>query len=325
MIEIDGSYGEGGGQILRVAIALAGILKEDLRVFNIRKGRKNPGLAPQHLTTLRTASKLCDAELIGAKFRSTEVVFKPRELKKVKMNVDIGTAGSITLLLQCLLPMMMVKGGELTITGGTDVKWSPTVDYFSNVFLKALNKKVELKVIRRGLYPVGGGRVQITVEPSEFKRVRILKPLEERIKGVSLCSRLPIHVAERQKRSALEILGDADIEVLNPDAPSPGSSITIWKGYKGACELGEKGRPAEEVGRRCAEILKEELMNSGATDYHLADQLIIYMALGGSSEITTSKISDHTKSAIWVVEKFLDVKFEIERVEDYFLISCSPK
>jgi len=326
MIEIDGSYGEGGGQILRVAVALSAILGEDLRVYNIRKGRKNSGLAPQHLTTLKTAAKLCDAELRGAELRSTEIVLKPGELKRVRMSIDIGTAGSITLLLQCLLPMMMVKGGELRITGGTDVRWSPTVDYFSNVFLRALGveERVEMRVLRRGFYPAGGGMVQIKVEPVKFSPIRIIEPVEEKMRGISICAKLPFHVAERQRRSALEVLGDADIEVLRADAPSPGSSITLWKGYKGACDLGERGRPAEDVGRRCAEMLKEEIESRGAVDCHLADQLIIYMALGGSSEITTSRITNHTRSSIWVVEKFLDANFEIEEEGSFAQISCSP-
>ncbi|MBC7114970.1 MAG: RNA 3'-terminal phosphate cyclase [Archaeoglobi archaeon] len=324
MIEIDGSYGEGGGQILRVAVALSGILGEDIRVYNIRKGRKNPGLAPQHLRTIRTAEKLCNAEVKGAELGSTEIIFKPGEIERVRMSADIGTAGSITLLLQCILPMMMVKGGELTVRGGTDVRWSPTVDYFKNVFLRALSADVHLEVRRRGFYPAGGGEVFVRVEPSEFRALRIIEPLKERIRGISLCGKLPAHVAERQKRSALEVLGDAEIEVLRVDSLSPGSSITLWSGFKGACDLGEKGRPAEDVGRKCAEMLREELSSRGAVDMHLADQLIIYMALGGSSEITTSKITNHTRSSIWVVEKFLDVRFEIEEEERMARITCSP-
>ncbi|MDK2782203.1 MAG: 3-terminal phosphate cyclase [Archaeoglobi archaeon] len=324
MIEIDGSYGEGGGQILRVALALSGILREDVRVYNIRKGRKNPGLAPQHLTTLRTAGEICNAEIEGAELGSTEIVFRPGEIERVRMRVDIGTAGSITLLLQCILPVMMRRGGELIVRGGTDVRWSPTADYFRNVFLRALNTNVHLEIRRRGFYPAGGGEVFVKVEPSEFRPLRISEPLKEKIRGVSVCGKLPLHVAERQKKSALEVLGDAEIEVIRADSLSPGSSITLWSGFKGACDLGEKGRPAEDVGRRCAEMLREELSSRGAVDMHLADQLIIYMALGGASEITTSRITNHTRSSIWVVEKFLDVKFEVEEEEGRARITCFP-
>src|SRR5947209_10299491 len=177
MIEVDGSFGEGGGQVLRTAVALAAVLSKDIHVFNIRAGRAEPGLRPQHMTGVKAAAELCSSELEGLRVGSTEFTFKPGKLRAGTFRFDVGTAGSVTLVLQTLMPIMAFAPGavQLEITGGTDVKWSPPIDYLRLVTLPILKKigyQCDLELIRRGHYPKGGGLVRFSTQgPS------ILQPL----------------------------------------------------------------------------------------------------------------------------------------------------
>ena len=214
MMEIDGSYGEGGGQIVRTAVALAAVTGTSIRVSKIRQGRPKPGLAPQHAQAILALAGICNAKTAGIEPGSSEITFEPGMIKGGSYRVDIGTAGSITLLVQCLLPAMIRADGPITlkVTGGTDVRWSPTMDYFKRVFLPALcefGAQVKVDSMRRGYYPRGGGSVILTVNPGNLKPAH-LKPKEAGIvEGVSHCSNLPEHVARRQADSATAALKDA--------------------------------------------------------------------------------------------------------------------
>lgn len=323
MIEIDGSYGEGGGQIVRTSVALSAVTGKSVLIKKIRQGRPKPGLAAQHAQAIRALGQICNAEIKGAEPGSSEVLFCPQEICGGNRRVEIGTAGSVTLLMQCLLPALLhaEKRTSLHVQGGTDVQWSPSVDYFRNVFLPALSffgGRAGLQLLRRGYYPRGQGEVLLEVEPSHLKPAHIsyepFNPAQNRIMGISHCSNLPQHVAERQAASAIERLQkagyEAEIAQETGRLASTGSGITLWTAGKGASSLGERGLPAEKVGRRAAEEMVRELESPAAVDAHLADQLIPYLALAGGS-FTVSEISLHTKTNIWTAGHFLEAKFEI--------------
>ncbi|MDI6888853.1 MAG: RNA 3'-terminal phosphate cyclase [Methanocellales archaeon] len=325
MLEIDGSYGEGGGQILRTAVALAALTGRETKIKNIRAGRPKPGLAPQHLEAVRCVSSLTDADVRGLTLGSTEVTFAPKGIKGGKHEIDIGTAGSIPLLLQCIMPAATRAENTLflSIKGGTDVRWAPSIDYLRHVFLPAIAKMgydAEVEVVRRGYYPRGRGLVKATIRPSKLRGIVFTPPEEILIKGISHSSRLPEHVALRQATSARQILSgagyDASISAEIKNYESTGSGITLWCDNIGGCAIGERGKPAEEVGREAAEPLLMELSSGASVDVHLADQLIPYMALAeGKSSVTTRELTVHTKTNIWVVEQFLDVEFDVQENE----------
>lgn len=329
MIEIDGSFGEGGGQILRTAVALSAITKKDVRIKNIRQNRPKEGLKPQHLKSIETAALMCDANVKGLFPGSTQICFSPSEIKGFQKDIHIGTAGSIPLLLQSIMPVAAYSSGrtELRITGGTDVAWSPSIDYIEKVTLKALSKmgyKARIDIIERGYYPKGGGTINIVIEPSDLKGHNFDKKAiaKNKVLGVSHCSNLPEHVAKRQADSAISILEEneiiSDIKVETENFLSTGSGITLWSDHKGAVSIGKRGLPAEKVGSHAARFLVDELLSPTSVDIHLADQLIPYLGLAGKGSFTTREISQHCLTNIHVTEQLLDVKFSINKKDEVF-------
>jgi RNA 3'-terminal phosphate cyclase (ATP) len=335
MIEIDGSFGEGGGQIVRTAVALSAVTGKSVHITRIRQGRPKPGLAAQHAQAITSLAGICDARVSGVKPGSSEIVFTPGEIRGGSHMVKIGTAGSVTLLMQCLLPALLRADApsSLRVQGGTDVNWAPTVDYFNNVFLPALSSfgaMVRLEVLQRGYYPRGQGEVLLQVEPAKLKAGHLEDRAYEAhsaVQGVSHCSNLPGHVAARQADSAAQALEQAGyVSRITEQAlrlPSMGSGITLWSGCKGASSLGERGLPAEKVGRRAAEELIIELKCAAAVDMHLADQLIPYLALAGGS-YTVREISLHTRTNIWTAGHFTDAKIQIKEGKGLYRIESVP-
>ena len=325
MIVIDGSYGEGGGQILRTAVALSVITGKAVRITRIRANRSNPGLRPQHLYGIMALKELSGARVRGARVGSTELEFFPGRTGPRHISVPIKTAGSITLVLQALLPAMAFTGGSFEITGGTDVPWSPPVDYLKHVTLFALRRmgvNVEIEVRRRGHYPKGGGLVVGRVEPWEERRPLIALEWEriKRFKGVSHATNLPAHVAERQAKAAEERLRElydvpVQIETEVSRSLGPGSGIAVWAETDmlrlGGDALGKRGKPAEVVGREAADELLEALTTRAAVDRFLGDQLIPFLAFTGG-KIGVAEITSHLVTNVWVVERFLGRVFEIE-------------
>lgn len=329
MIRIDGSFGEGGGQILRSAVALSCLTGRAVEITNIRANRPKPGLAAQHLKGIEAAKLISHAEVEGLRIGSTRVVFKPKSLRGGNFKIDIGTAGSVTLILQTvLLPSLFAElESRFEITGGTDVAWSPPVDYLRNVTLKALTEmgcEVEVKLIKRGYYPKGGGKIEVTVKPSRITGAEFSEQKED-VKGTSHCQNLPEHVAKRQANAALEFLKERGIEAkINTEVTSgfsTGSGITIWSGYKGDGSLGERGKRAEVVGREAAERFYIEYSTPGVFDSHLADQLMPFAAAGrGKTVYTTTKITMHQKSNAYVIEKFLEDVIELDEEKRLYRI-----
>ena len=333
MISIDGSKGEGGGQVLRTSIALSAVTQKPVRIFNIRAKRSNPGLRPQHLNAINSLAELCDAELKNAVVNSMEIEFIPQEIKSGKLDIDIGTAGSITLVLQALMiPAIFAPDKvRIQIRGGTDVRWSPPIDYLRFVTLPILRRfgyKAEIHLMRRGYYPAGGGRVNVEIFP-----VKRLKPINLTERGKILSARGISHahsdlekagVARRQAKSArslifnkLSKLGfyqDIEIKQEYSKALSYGSGITLWieteNSVLGADSLGEKGKSSETVGGEAAQNLIEEIDSKASLDKYMADQIVPYLALAGGS-VLVSEITQHAKTNVDIVNKFgFDVMIE---------------
>jgi len=330
MVEIDGAIGEGGGQILRTACALSTVTKKPCHVFNIRKGRVKPGLATQHLLGIQALAKLSNGKLENDYLGSEEIKFYPEEIKAGDLQMKIETAGSITLVLQTLIPPALFSPNPLKITfdgGATDTFFSPTIDYFQNVFLKILEKisaKVEINILKRGYYPEGGAQIKIIISPFKLKNLNLTERGKLRkILAISGASEFLKNkkVAERQLAGVREVLGKLKLpteeKVEYCDTCCPGSQICLVAEFEntiiGTDNLGKFGKRAEEVGKEAALELLKEQKSQACLDKHLADQILPYLALApGKSQVTVSEITNHCKTNIWVIEKFLEGKFEIK-------------
>jgi len=331
MIELDGSMLEGGGQILRMAVSYSSLLLRPIKVYNIRQGRNDPGLKSQHLKTLEAAAEICNAEVNGLFLGSKEITFYPSEIKGGSYSFNIGTAGSISLFLQCIAPIASYANSEvnLRIVGGTNVRWSPPMHILDNVIWNALRKigfNGNLNVKKHGFYPKGGGIVEVKIRP--IKQLQSLKAdiRQEKmsIKGISLCCNLPRHVAERQRRSASKLLACAgyddsiQIDDIKEEKPfSQGSVICLWVDspgvFIGFSALGEKGKQSEKVGVEAVGGLLRELNSDCCVDFHTADNLILWASLAvGETKFTTSKVSLHTKTAIELARIFTDASIEVK-------------
>jgi RNA 3'-phosphate cyclase len=332
MIEIDGSRGEGGGQILRTALALSAITKKECHISNIRKERVNPGLTQQHLLGAQAMSLLCQGKLEGDFLGSKELRFFPGKIKngRQSFNIKIPSSGSITLLLQGLLPFCLLNESPIILNiegGASDTFFSPTIDYFNHCFLKFLKKmegKIEIEILKKGYYPGGDANLKIKIEPSklkninlsergEFKKIRVFSGASEFLKSKN--------VAERQLAGAKEILGDLKLsfeeKIEYCRTQCPGSQVCIICEFEntiiGTDGLGKLGKRAEDIGKETAlELLREQKSNT-CLDKHMADQILIYLALAErKSSITVSEVTEHCKTNLWVIEKFLKGKFEIK-------------
>ncbi|MCX8170723.1 MAG: RNA 3'-terminal phosphate cyclase [Candidatus Bathyarchaeota archaeon] len=342
MLEIDGSQKSGSGTILRLSVALASILGEPLHIYNIRKKRSEPGLRPQHLESVLTAAKLCNAKVKGAYVGSQELWFEPGEIFGGDLIAEIGTAGSIPMLIMTVLPICAFAKHQVSlriIKGGTDVRHSPTINYMINVYLRILERiglKSQIDVKKYGYYPKGMGEVVLRVQPCrELKPIR----LEEfgeiiNVGGVSVCTFLADRrVAERQAKEAARLLQTRGltpkIQVIN-DFSNPlqrGSSLVLWvetdKGaLLGSDSIGEIGKTSEAVAQEAVTSLLEELNAKATVDIHMADMLVPYVALAkGESVYLTRVISDHLESNIWLAEEILGVKFHIEKLNTLYRVS----
>lgn len=329
MIDIDGAHGEGGGAILRQALGMAVYSGQPIRVFNIRAGREKPGLAPQHLKAVEAVGAVCGARVRGASPGSTEIMFEPGPLRSGTWDFDIGTAGSTTLLLQTvLLPCLCHPGEyEFRLIGGSDVPWSPPADYLNWVTFQALRPfgAAALSVRRRGYYPKGGGRLlaRLACAGGSETLMELVDAGEVKaIRGVSHAAMLfkDRGIAERQADAADHLLtrlgSPVQIDVEYSNSASPGSGITLWTESEdglplGGSALGGPGVPADEVGREAARALMSAMDADAAVDRYLADQLIPFLAVRGGT-LTTSEITSHVRSNIYVAEKILSASFEIE-------------
>jgi RNA 3'-terminal phosphate cyclase (ATP) len=335
IIHIDGSYGEGGGQILRTSLALSCMLGRPVEIINIRKARGKPGFQPQHLAAVKAAAKISHAHIKGAALSSTALRFSPGVIAGGDYFFDVseerGSAGSTSLVLQTvLLPLCFAEyPSTVTVIGGTHVPWSPSFHYLKNVFLPMLSLigvSTELDIVKWGWYPIGGGKVIARIIPGkEFKPVAILDRGEPvRVTGTSAFSNLPRDIGVRQRDRALKMLSqrgiDADIDIVSAPSPSKGTLVFICAEFEnisaGFDALGAIDKRAEEVADEACYSLFEYKDKNGALDPHLADQIIPYAAFArGTSEFTTSRITQHLLTNIWVVKQFLDIDIRMEGKE----------
>lgn len=338
-MEIDASHGEGGGQIVRTAAALAAVTGTEITLDGIRAGRDDPGLKRQHIACIEVLAAMCDADVDGAELGSRSLLFAPGGgIAGGRYEVDIGTAGSTTLLAQAVLPAAVHADDRVQIVahGGTDVAWSPAADYVRAVTLPLLERAAvdaSFAVRRRGFYPEGGGAAVLDVRPGAWEALRVeARGRCERIRGVSAVADLDRTVAERQRRAAAEMLAHADLDVpvdiavVEEDDPrSTGTSIALWAEHVGTVlggsALGEPGKPAEDVGREAARTLLDALDGPGTVDRHAADQLVPYVALLGGRYVAPD-VTTHLETNAWVCRRFdLDVAVEARDGSDGVVVS----
>jgi RNA 3'-terminal phosphate cyclase (ATP) len=340
MIIIDGSYGEGGGQILRSSLALSMITGQAIDIRNIRTGRPKPGLRPQHLTCVKAAASVCRAQLEGAELNSQRLIFIPGRVRPGHYSFAIGTAGSVMLVFQTvLLPLALSKNAsEVTFEGGTHVPWSPCFHYIDLVFrpaVSAMGLSFEMKLEKWGYYPKGGGIVRTRILPSKgFSAFKPAFQREEkvRVKAISATARLPYHVRKRQSAQAKFVLEGREVKVeieeMEGSATCPGSLLFCWISgqgrYGGFTGLGAKGKPAEKVADEAVSGLLAFLYSSAACDKYLSDQMLLPAVLAGEeSHWSTNSISNHLHTNVWVTECFGLGKVELlKKDEKLSLIKC---
>ena len=336
VIEIDGSQGEGGGQILRTAIGLSAVTGKPVKIFNIRKGRPNPGLQAQHLVGIKAVSEMCSGNLKGAALESTEVEFVPGKIKGGDYKFDVGTAGAVTLVLQSLIiPAIHAdRTIKFEIKGGTHVSWSPSFDFFQQIFcryMEMIGIKIDSEILKYGFYPKGGGLVEVSVRPSEPKPLNLAERGEYlRTDIFSTASRELENnkVVERQIKGAEKILKTTYQVPQYVSSSSVGTCVHMHSHYKncilGSSVIGEKNKTAEKVGEEAAINLKKQMDSSGTVDEWMSDQLLPFLALAkGKSGFITSGLTKHAETNIWVIKQFLDVDFKIDCLEGGVKISCS--
>lgn len=332
MVRIDGSRGEGGGQILRTAVSLSAITGKPVEVTNIRAKRQNPGLRPQHMTGIKVIADLFHADVENLKVGAEWIRFAPSDKKFEggSVKVDIGTAGSIPMILMAVVPAVSLSGNslEIEVIGGTDVKASPTIDYVKYVVAEAylsIGIKFLVNVIKRGYYPKGGGIVQSTIEPCRAPgMMELLTTRDMAPKITSVCGQLPRHVAERQISSAMIALEKKGIRCSNYSASietsvSPGSSILIYSAsdfgpFVGGDSIGELGKRAEAVGAEAAERYLESTLAQAPVDPFLADMLVLPLALAkGRSKYRTARATEHLRTNLQVASQIVGCRYSIEQ------------
>ena len=336
MLLIDGSHGEGGGQVLRTSLSLSAITGRPVRIDRIRGGRPEPGLKPQHLTAARAAAAVCGALLEGDELGSQTLCFAPGHPPRAGVyTFDVaeaargGSAGSIGLVLQTVIAPLALAGGPsvVTVRGGTHVAWAPSVFYLDHVYGPALARmgvKLQTELQQWGLYPAGGGEARFDIASPGRPLVPLVAvergPLES-LFGTAVAMNLPAHIAQRMSGRAAKVLADAGaqtrVEPLRVRGRGPGAAIFLAARYEhavaGFSAYGRKGVPSEQVAdAACREWL--DYHRAGApVDQRLADQLMLPLALAaGRSEFVTTHLSQHLRTNAWVVEQFLGVEFRTE-------------
>ena len=339
MLEIDGSRGEGGGQMVRTSVAMATVTSKPTHLTRIRENRPTNGLSKQHCAAVNAVAEMAGSTVEGNSIGSRELIFLPGKEQVYDIQMNIGTAGSVSLVLQAMFLAARNHKKKLTvdISGGTNVMWAPPIDSYQHLLFPLMRKmdiNADVKIIDRGFYPQGGGRVLATLDP-----IKEIKPLDIKtlgdlvgIKAVCFSQRLPDWVTKDMMRScgdALAPVADVEFEIHKTEGDSRGAGIVLVaefeNGMLGSNALTSRGHTADKAGEDAASDLIKE-MNSGATmDVHTADQVLPYMAMAtGKSGFTVSRISRHLLSQMDTLESFLDVKFGVERKENVYKFTVTP-
>ena len=335
MLDIDGNYGEGGGQILRSSLSLSAILNRPIRISGIRSGRKKPGLAPQHLTCVNAVAAIANAEVIGGHLGSQTLTFRPQEISGGDYTFDVAeirpSAGAVSLVFQSIaLPLSFAKvASTVTLRGGTHVPWSPSVHYLREIFIPMAAKfgfQGSIRLNRWGWYPKGGGEAIAQVQPViDWREVDVQHCGQlQAIHATSAGSNLPEHIISRQQKQIKKRLGRFDslvnIKRVKGESIGQGTLVFLKAEFEnvqaGFSALGARGKRAERVADETCEALLGFVKSGAAIEPHLADQLVLPMALApGESRFTTSQITRHLTTNIWLVQQFLPVRFEVNGAE----------
>jgi len=326
MIHIDGSFGEGGGQILRTSVTLSLLTGRPLRIERIRAGRKTPGMLRQHLTSVLAAAAIGEAQVEGAEIGSQALTFVPRTRKGGQYAFAIGTAGSTTLVLQTiLLPLLFAdQASEVVLEGGTHNSAAPSFDFLTRSFLPLLARmgaNVEATLVRPGFFPAGGGKIIVKIEPAA--RLASLELLERGAlvapSARALVANLPFSITQRELAVVKERMGWPDHALVGEgmrESLGPGNAVTLAVEFENVTEVvtgfGARGVKAEEVASRAVDELERYLASSGAVGEHLADQLLLPMAVGDGGTFTTLEPTLHTRTNAEVIRRFgvADVRIE---------------
>ncbi len=348
MVELDGSEGEGGGQLLRSALSLSLITQTPFRITKIRARRTPPGLRPQHLACVRGAEAVSGGVAEGAAVGASELTFQPAPVKPGKYLLEVGTAGSTPLLFQCLyFPLALAGGGELRLLGGTHLPHSPVYHYLPWVWAPAMlafGLGCDLSLRHAGFYPEGGGEFRATVLPPGEPPTLVELPARGTLRDVDVTSfvaGLPFDIAERESKAATSALLRSGIfaEAENfplPTTRSQGTFIFVRLHFEntiaGFTALGEKGKRAEDVAEDVAAQVSAFMASAGALDQHLADQLLLPAGLLAAGRLgpaapavtrfTTERVTDHLTSHALILERFLPVKIEIAPTGE---VSVAPR
>lgn len=327
VIEIDGSIGEGGGQVLRSSLSLSMFLQQPFTIKNIRAGRKRPGLMRQHITAVKAAAKICNAKVKGAEISSLKIEFYPGKVQTGKYKFDVGSAGSTTLIFQTLLPVLMIEEGktEITLSGGTHNQFSPPLDFLVNTFLRQINNmgpKVSIDTTAYGFYPVGGGMFTVKIDPvKELKQIEILsrgKNISK--KALAYSSKINEEIGENEMKIVAKKFGwlKENCESVMVESPGPGNVVLLIDENEHTTEVFTGfGRKQYSLKKVVADALTEytEYIQSEVPVYkYLADQMVIPMVLSGAGRFITSEPSLHTLTNIEVVKKFLEVDISINQL-----------
>lgn len=319
MLQIDGTHGEGGGQILRSSLTLSLVTGRPFRITGVRGGRRKPGLLRQHLACVRLAAAVGRAEVEGASLGSQALTFRPTALQPGDYTEAVGSAGSALLVLQTVLPALAVAGGpsSVTVEGGTHNPWSPCFDFLSHAWapqVRALGASLQLTLAAHGFFPAGGGRVSASIAPTAGLQplVQVERPAACRTLGAAVVSGLPENVGHRERKVLLERLGpEADLAVVRVQRPrGPGNRVWVADLWDGGAVVssaaGRRGVTAEEVAARAADGLLAARSAGLPVGPHLADQLVLLLALGGGGRFRTGPLTPHTRTNLWVVGRFVE-------------------
>jgi RNA 3'-terminal phosphate cyclase (ATP) len=325
-LKIDGSEGEGGGQVLRTSLALSMVTGTPVRIDNIRARRAKPGLMRQHLTAVLAAAKVSQATVEGAEVGSTALVFTPGPVAPGEYHFAVGTAGSVTLVLQTVLPALLTASGPSTLTleGGTHNPLAPPFEFLDRVFLPLVGRmgpRVEARLERPGFYPAGGGRFSVTVEPtSSLAGLELLERGEIRHRrGTVILARLPRGIAEREVQHVIQETGwdPSAFEIRQVDSFGPGNVVLLELESDAVTEIftgfGEVGVRAETVADRAVQEMRGYLAAGVPVGEHLADQLLLPLALAGSGAFVSLPLSRHATTQIELIPRFLGVRIDVER------------
>ena len=324
MLLLDGAAGEGGGQILRTALGLSLVTGTPFRLNNIRAGRERPGLRRQHLTAVEAAARIGAGRVEGARLHSSRIDFLPGDVSGGDYAFDVETAGSATLVLQTVLPALLLADApsRLVLHGGTHNPYAPPFDFLVHAFLPWLRRMgaaVEAELVRPGFYPAGGGEMRVDVQP-----VARLAPVDVLERGrvvarraTAMVANLPLAIAERELHVVAKELGWRKKELHaeeRSDAAGPGNVLTLHVETQHASEVvtgfGEKGVPAERVARRATRALQHHLAADVPVGEHLADQILVPLALAGGGSFRTLPLSSHARTNAALIERFLPVRIE---------------